>query len=140
VIVRSRLALAVVAVALLAAGSPAQAAPAHKETARTVNMTAHYSHWSVDHLAVRAGTVVQFVTTNRDPIDHELIIGNRAVQDRHERGTEAHHPPRPGEVSLPAGTVTETSIQLSVPGAYEFACHIPGHYAYGMRGTITVVA
>ena len=57
-----------------------------------------------------------------------------------ERGTEARHPPRPGEVSIPSGTTAETTLQLSQPGTYTFACHLPGHYAYGMHGTITVVA
>jgi uncharacterized cupredoxin-like copper-binding protein len=135
----ARLLLPLAAAVLAAAGGPAQAAPATGlAPERTVPLTAHYSHWSLDHLTVRAGTVLHFVARNDDPIDHELIVGDQALQDRHELGTEARHPPRPGEVSIPAGSVAETSLQLSAPGTYTFACHIPGHYAYGMHGTITV--
>src|SRR5207247_3896073 len=136
----SRLLLPLAAIALLAAAGTPAASPAATETVRTVNLTAHHSHWSLDGLTVRAGTVLHFVARNDDPIDHELIVGDQALQDRHERGTEARHPPRPGEVSIPAGTTAETTVQLSQPGTYTFACHLPGHYAYGMHGTITVRA
>ena len=135
----SRLALVLAAGALAAASGTAQASPSGSTApVRRVELTAHYSHWSISGLTVKAGTVVDFVAHNADPIDHELIVGDQAVQDRHERGTEARHPPKPGEVSIPAGTTAETAIELSVPGTYIFACHIPGHYAYGMHGTITV--
>src|SRR4051812_49737160 len=100
----SRLLLPLAAIALLAAGGVAQASPARTETVRTVNIRARYSHWSVDSLTVRAGTVLHFAARNDDPVDHELIVGDQALQDRHEKGTEARHPPRPGEVSIPAGT------------------------------------
>jgi uncharacterized cupredoxin-like copper-binding protein len=135
-----RLLLPLAAVALAVAGGTAQASPARTETVRTVNLTAHYSRWSLDHVTVRAGTVLHFVARNTDPVDHELIVGDQALQDRHEKGTEARHPPRPGEVSIAAGTTAETTLQLSQPGTYTFACHLPGHYAYGMHGTITVRA
>jgi uncharacterized cupredoxin-like copper-binding protein len=138
----SRLLLPLAAASLAALGGAAQASPSARDRTapvRRVELTAHYSHWSLGGLTVRAGTVVDFLAHNADPIDHELIVGDQAVQDRHERGTEARHPPRPGEVSIPAGTTAETAIELSVPGTYIFACHLPGHYAYGMHGTITVV-
>jgi len=61
------------------------------------------------------------------------------VQRVHEEGTEAHHPPRPGEVSVPAGeTVVTTYIFPESPGALIFGCHLPGHYDFGMRGTVTI--
>jgi uncharacterized cupredoxin-like copper-binding protein len=33
-----------------------------------------------------------------------------------------------------------TTFTFDTPGVYEFACHLPGHYEYGMRGEIEVVA
>ena len=47
--------------------------------------------------------------SNTDPIDHEFIVGDQAVQDAHELGTESFHPPRPGEVTIPAGETVETT-------------------------------
>jgi uncharacterized cupredoxin-like copper-binding protein len=82
---------------------------------------------------------VRFVITNHDPIDHELIVGDEAVQQRHETGTEPSHGAVPGEVSVPAGTVAETTYTFSRAGVVLIGCHAPGHYKYGMRGAVVVV-
>ena len=76
---------------------------------------------------------------NTDPIDHEFILGDERVQLVHEEGTEAHHAPRPGEVSVPAGeTVVTTYTFPKISGSLIFGCHLPGHYDFGMRGTVTI--
>ena len=36
--------------------------------------------------------------------------GLERLQERHEKGTEAHHSDRPGEVSIAAGTTAETTV------------------------------
>ncbi len=124
--------------ALLALG--ACAAPAGGEPEEeVVTMTAHWSRFSPGHLQVPVGTTVRFVVRNADPIGHELIVGDEEVQDRHEKGTEAHHGARPGEVSVPAGGTAETTYRFDRRGTVLFGCHLPGHWAYGMRGTIEVV-
>jgi uncharacterized cupredoxin-like copper-binding protein len=82
---------------------------------------------------------VRFVITNTDPIDHEFILGDEAVQRRHETGTEPAHGLVPGEVSAPAGAVSETSYTFSRAGVVLIGCHAPGHYAYGMQGRVLVV-
>lgn len=79
-----------------------------------------------------------FVVHNTDPIGHELIIGPADVQLRHELGTEAHHPPRPGEMSIAANAVGVTTYVAPARGTVPFACHVPGHYAFGMRGVLVV--
>jgi uncharacterized cupredoxin-like copper-binding protein len=83
---------------------------------------------------------VTFVLVNHDPIGHEFIVGGPEVQARHANGHEAYHPPVPGEVSVPADARASTSYVFHEPGAVEFACHLPGHYQYGMHGIIDVVA
>ena len=77
---------------------------------------------------------------NRDPIAHELIIGGPDVHARHANGHEASHPPVDGEVSVTAEASASTTYVFHEPGAVEFACHLPGHYQYGMRGVVDVVA
>ena len=106
----------------------------------TVRLTTHYSHYSsvLDDLRVYEGTLVRFVVTNSDPIHHELIVGPAAVHVAHEKGTEANHPPRPGEVSLDPGEVGVTTYLFDAPGLVRFACHLPGHVAFGMTGDISV--
>jgi uncharacterized cupredoxin-like copper-binding protein len=78
------------------------------------------------------------VIHNRDPIDHEFIIGDEHVQLVHEEGTEAHHGARPGEISIPAGETRTTAYTFDEDGSLIFGCHLPGHYSYGMRGEITI--
>lgn len=101
-------------------------------------MDIEHSAFSPQRLEFRRGETVRFVVVNGDPIDHELIIGDEAVQDAHEKGTEAHHGTKDGEVSVPAGEQAETRYTFAEEGTLIFGCHLPGHYGYGMRGVIRV--
>ena len=130
--VRRVLAFVIVGLAAVAC-SRATAAPAE----RTVHVRIHYSAFSLGHLDVAPGETVRFVVTNTDPIDHEFIVGDDAVQVAHELGTEAYHPPRPGEITIRAGETVETTYTFGERDLL-FGCHLPGHYLYGMRGTISV--
>ena len=106
---------------------------------RTVTIDVRHSRFSAAELRVRPGETVRFVLRNTDPIPHELIIGDQAVQDLHEAGTEAHHGDRPGEVSVAPGATAVTTYTFGrAGGALLFGCHLPGHWAYGMRGEIRV--
>ena len=121
------------AACVLAACTQAAAAP----SARTVSITIHHSAFEPTELNVRPGETIRFVIRNTDPIDHEFLVGDLSVQDAHERGTEAYHPPRPGEVTVPAGQTVRTTFTFGVDDLL-FGCHIPGHWAYGMRGVVLV--
>ena len=106
---------------------------------RTVELSVRHSKFSLDELRVRPGETVRFVLRNTDPIPHELIVGDQSVQDVHELGTEAHHGDRPGEVSVAPGATAVTTYRFGrAGGRILFGCHLPGHWAYGMKGTITV--
>jgi uncharacterized cupredoxin-like copper-binding protein len=126
--------------ALLATAGLMAAATAAPDHVRTVTVTIHFSRFDLASLQVAPGETVHFVVSNQDPIDHELLVGDAETQTIHEKGTEAHHGERPGEISVPAGATVETTFTF--PGAldpsWEFACHLPGHYDYGMRGPITL--
>ena len=104
----------------------------------TVNVEIHYSHFSISTLHVREGTIVRFLIRNDDPINHEFIVGDAKVHALHEHGTHPAHPPVPGEVSVRAGTLGETFYRFDRAGPVLFACHLPGHFAYGMRGWVDV--
>ncbi len=105
---------------------------------RTVTLTIRHSRFSISHLDVKRGERVRFVVRNSDPIDHELIVGGMPVQLRHESGREAHHRARDGEVSVPLFETASTAYAFDEPGELWFACHLPGHWRYGMQGTISV--
>ena len=89
-------------------------------------------------MTVRAGVPITIVLRNDDPIDHEWIVGDDAVHERHRTGTEPVHGSRPTEVSIPAGATRATTITFDTPGTYLYICHLPGHEAYGMVGALVV--
>ena len=100
----------------------------------------HYSHFSPGEVTVPAGVPVMFTIRNDDPIAHEFIIGTEAEQLRHESGTERTHDGKPGQASLDGGETQTVTFTFAAPGVMLYGCHLPGHYAYGMRGTIRVTS
>ncbi len=105
----------------------------------TIQVDIHHSRFQPDSLTVVEGTRVRFLVVNDDPIHHELITGGPEVHLRHADGTEKDHPSIPGEVSIGPDGRAITTFTFDEPGIFEFACHLPGHYQYGMKGTIEVV-
>jgi uncharacterized cupredoxin-like copper-binding protein len=134
---RSVVARAVTAV-VLGLASVACLAAAGGDGVRTVHVRIGYSAFVPDVIRVEPGETVRFVVRNDDPIDHEFLIGDETVQHVHEVGTEGHHGARPGEISVPAGQTVATTYTFGGAGSTLFGCHLPGHYAYGMRGTIQI--
>lgn len=122
----------VLAVVALASCAPASA------SVRTVVLDIEHSRFMPARVVVERGETVRFVVRNHDPIDHELIVGDRAVQDLHEKGNEAHHGARPGEVSVGPLREAETTYTFRDGVDLLFGCHLPSHWDYGMRGEITV--
>jgi uncharacterized cupredoxin-like copper-binding protein len=45
----------------------------------------------------------------------------------------------PNAVDVPAGGTARLVYTFDQPGMLEYGCHVPGHYAAGMLGTVTVV-
>jgi uncharacterized cupredoxin-like copper-binding protein len=106
----------------------------------TVIVDVEHSRFEPSDLRVVQGTVVHFVLVNGDPINHELIIGPPDVHARHANGTETSHAPRNGELSVGPDGQGVTSYTFDDLGSVEMACHLPGHYEYGMHGEVEVVA
>ena len=125
-----------VLVLLLLAGLAAGCASS--STPQRIEIRIHYSHFDPSELTVPSGVPITFVLVNEDPIDHEWLIGDAAFYERHRHGTEAHHGARPDEVSVAALSTEETTLSFDKPGQILYICHVPGHEAYGMVGTLTV--
>ena len=105
----------------------------------TVEVRMAYSKFVPSTIEVPAGRPVRFVLHNDDFIDHEFIVGDQSVQRAHETGTEMSHGERPTEVDVPAGESVETVVTFRRGSSgVTYACHVPGHFAYGMVGTLTV--
>jgi uncharacterized cupredoxin-like copper-binding protein len=105
---------------------------------QSATVVIHHSAFRPEHMSFAAGTTVTFTVKNTDPIDHEFLLGDKELQLVHEYGTEKHHGARPGEISIPAGEERSTTYTFTDGGTLIYGCHLPGHYAYGMRGTVSV--
>ena len=105
---------------------------------RTVTITMHYSALEPADLTVPRGVPVTFVLVNEDPIDHEWLIGDEGFHQAHRSGTHEGHGGVPTEVTVPALETVSTTITFDEAGRVDYICHLPGHEAYGMVGTLAV--
>jgi uncharacterized cupredoxin-like copper-binding protein len=129
--------LAAAVAAVLASGGCGQDAQDAPATAREIAI--HYSHFQPEEITVPAGVPITITLRNDDPIEHEWIIGTPEVHERHRTGTEPFHDTRPTEVTIPALSTRVTTITFDQPAELLYICHLPGHEAYGMAGTLRVV-
>ena len=99
----------------------------------------YHSHFSDELLTTRVGQPITITLRNDDPIDHEWMVGDEAMHERHRTGTEPYHDSIPTEVTVPAYETRTTTVVFDEPGEYRYICHLPGHEAYGMVGVLKVV-
>jgi len=128
-----RLAGALLLTALVGGCAPTAAA------SDQVTITFRLSHFEPNSVRVPVGVPVAVTLRNDDPIGHEWIVGTAEVHDVHRVGTEPVHEGRPNEVTVPAYATRTTTVTFDKPGVLDYICHLPGHEAYGMKGTLTVV-
>jgi uncharacterized cupredoxin-like copper-binding protein len=131
-------AVALAVVVVLGAGAAALAYEASTAPATSIEIVIRYSHFEPSAITVPAGVPVTITIRNTDPIGHEWIAGDPAVQAVHRVGTQLLHPTSPTEVVIPALESRTTTITFEPSDAMQFICHLPGHEAYGMVGTITI--
>ncbi len=94
-----------------------------------------------ESMSVPAGVPVTFVVTNAGALPHEFVVGDEAAQEAHEsamRGTGSMTHDEPTAVGLQPGESRELTITFDEPGETLAGCHLPGHYAAGMKATIVV--
>jgi uncharacterized cupredoxin-like copper-binding protein len=133
---RTRIAVAAMVV-LAGAGIAGACGDSEASTQATIGI--HYSRFTPETITIRAGVPVTFELRNDDPIAHEWIVGTQDVHARHRTGTEPFHDSVPTEVTVRAFETRETTVVFVEPGEYAYICHLPGHEAYGMAGTLRVV-
>lgn len=86
-----------------------------------------------DVVTVQAGETVTFQVTAVGMTVHELMVGPAADVAADRDGT-----PEVADIGMmQTKTLTYT---FAGPGPFAFACHAPGHYEAGMKGTIVVVS
>ncbi len=108
-------------------------------TSARATVAIHYSRFTPQVITVPAGVPVTITLRNDDPIEHEWIVGPPEVHERHRTGTEAVHAEVPTEVTVPAFSTLVTTLTFEQAAEYAYICHLPGHEAYGMVGTVRIL-
>jgi len=84
---------------------------------------------------------VTFVVKNAGKVEHEFVVVKTAKPAGDllsHGGTEASEAGNVGEISsVKPGQTKKLTLEL-VKGHYSLLCNLPGHYAAGMYGTVTV--
>jgi plastocyanin len=88
--------------------------------------------FSPSSIAVQRGETVTFVVTAVGPYTHEFMVGPAADVAADVDGT-----PEVADIGMMQSKSLTYTFDGSGPFAY--ACHAPGHYEAGMKGTIAVV-
>ena len=90
---------------------------------------------------VPSGQPVVFVVTNAGGVQHEFFVGDEGAQSAHEAEMAASngvaHDSASG-LAVPPGQTRELTLTFQSPGTIFGGCHIQGHYAAGMKTTITI--
>ena len=123
--------------------SPAPSVPAAPSESATTRIELRLSdalRMEPAAMTVPAGVPVTFVVTNTGTVDHEFYLGDEAAQAEHEQemqsGAMMHDDP--DGISLKAGESKELTHTFDQAGETLAGCHVAGHYAGGMKATITV--
>ena len=94
-------------------------------------------------VTITEGETVTFRVTNAGAIPHDFTLGDEHMQDEHEAemaemsGDIAMHD-EPNAFVLDPRETKDMTWHMTQAGEIIFGCHQPGHYAAGMKGTITV--
>lgn len=99
--------------------------------------------YRTDDLVFSAGETVKFVFTNRGVVAHEAVVGDLHAQEDHEEvmsggGGHGGHGGGVAAVTVQPGETTELHYTFEEPGEIFVGCHVPGHWAAGMKAAITV--
>jgi plastocyanin len=84
-------------------------------------------------ITVQRGETITFEVTTMGPLVHEFMVGPTAAVAGDREGT-------PEVADIGMMQTKSLTYTFDGDGPFAFACHAPGHYEAGMKGTITVVS
>lgn len=93
-------------------------------------------------ITITAGEAVTFRVTNEGALTHDFTLGDAELQDDHDlEMTEMAGmmmEDEPNAFMIESGKTKEMTWHFDEATELLIGCHIPGHYANGMKATITI--
>ncbi len=117
---------------------------------RTIVLEAKDYAFDRPDIRVKRGETIKFVVKNSGQEDHELTLGDSAMQNEHRKmmaempGMDhsqmaGHgHVMHGNSVSVKPGETKTLVWHFTKAGQFEFACNFPGHAELGMTGKLVV--
>ncbi len=149
------LATALVVLGASLAGAPAPTPdvtrPGTADTPRPVNVIMRDYRFDPTPIYLVPGETVQLNVVNGGLVEHELVLGDAALQQAWFRANAAATPPGPFATAPPAsvapglggvrlllssGAATTVDYVVPVTGTLELICHLSGHAERGMVGQV----
>ena len=134
--------------------SPPIGQPGTASAPRLVNVIMRDYHFDPTPLYLYAGETIQLTVLNAGMVEHELVLGDAAVQNAWAQADAVATPAAPFatappasaaagtgglRIVLPSGGVT--TVTYLVPGEPPLLlCNLPGHQERGMIGQVTLVS
>jgi uncharacterized cupredoxin-like copper-binding protein len=134
-------------VALLTAACTVSRAPSGSDAnPRVVNLRVDGYRFIPDAVEVTVGETVRFVVSNPTDMAHEVFIGTPAEQAADEAVRASTPPMQQPKLTTQYGYGVYLLAYSTVEFRYHFSnrdevmigCHLPGHWAKGMKAAITV--
>jgi uncharacterized cupredoxin-like copper-binding protein len=110
--------------------------------ARTVDVEMRDIGFAPATLTVAQGETVTLRFTNVGKVAHDAFVGDEAAQADHEAEVRdgmggMHHGDSDDAVTVQPGKTATLTHTFDRTGTVEIGCHQPGHYAAGMKMTVT---
>ncbi|HEX2272826.1 MAG TPA: plastocyanin/azurin family copper-binding protein [Acidimicrobiales bacterium] len=113
--------------------------------ARTVEVRALDTRkYEPTEIRVQAGETVTIRVTNTATSLHEFYLGSEKQHEDHEKemaamgDAEMKMADEANRIFMEAGETKQVTWTFPDSGSVIYGCHMPGHFAQGMRGTVTV--
>jgi uncharacterized cupredoxin-like copper-binding protein len=111
-----------------------------------INLTVDGYRFIPNAIEVTLGETVRFVVTNPTDMAHEIYIGTPAEEAADEAAHASAPPMQQPKITTPYGYGVYLLPYSTVEFTYHFSnrdevmigCHLPGHWAKGMKAAITV--
>ncbi len=123
-------------------GKAADAAKA----SRTIEIRALDNKFEPTDIKVKPDETVTLSVTNAGTELHELLLGDKKTQDDHDKemagmgDAEMKMSDEGNRIFVEPGETKQLTWTFPSKGSVIFGCHMPGDYAAGMKGTVSVSA